>query len=230
MQLKELSQVSGVSVASIKFYLREELLKPGDPGTANRAEYTQEHLDRLELIRLLRHVVGLGLDKIKTLTAAVDNPEVDVLNLLGLAQATVLGLPAEAVPDHRWTTELMTGGSWLDAPSPARNSLSELFGQMEEIGMAPDSTVLSAYAAAVDQVAALDIGHVEEQSTRDQMVRTVAVGTFLYSKLLLRMLALAQTSRAMQRFPERTADGPATADDSDRTTNDDGGATGRSGA
>lgn len=202
MQLKELSQDSGVSVASIKFYLREDLLKPGEPGTASRAEYTQEHLDRLELIRLLRQVVGLGLDKIKTLTAAVDNPEVDVLNLLGLTQATVLGLPADAVPDHRWTTELMSGGRWLDAPSPARNSLNELFGQMEEFGMAPDAPVLSTYAAAVDRVAALDIGHVEEQSTRDQMVRTVAVGTFLYSKLLLRMLALAQTSRAMQRFPE----------------------------
>jgi DNA-binding transcriptional MerR regulator len=203
VQLKELSQTSGVSVASIKFYLRADLLKPGNPGTANRAEYTQEHLDRLEMIRLLRQVVGLGLDKIKTLTAAIDNPDVDVLNLLGLTQATVLGLPVEAVPDHRWTTELMSGGRWLDAPSSARSSLNELFGQMEEFGMAPDPSVLSAYAAAVDQVAALDIGHVEEQSTRDRMVRTVAVGTFLYSKLLLRMLALAQTSRAMQRFPER---------------------------
>lgn len=224
MQLKELSQASGVSVASIKFYLREGLLKPGNPGAANRAEYTEEHLDRLELIRLLRQVVGLGLDKIKTLAAAVDNPEVDVLKLLGLTQATVLGLPAEAVPDHRWTTELMSGGHWLDSPSPARNSLNELFGQMEEFGMAPDAAVLSAYAAAVDQVAALDIGHVEEQSTRDQMVRTVAVGTFLYSKLLLRMLALAQTSRAMQRFPERGAAGPASTDSSDGSANDDGGA------
>nr|WP_240974616.1 MerR family transcriptional regulator [Arthrobacter sp. SF27] len=228
--MKELSHASGVSVASIKFYLREDLLQPGEPGSANRAEYTQEHLDRLELIRLLRQVVGLGLDKIKTLTSAVDNPEVDVLNLLGLAQATVLGLPAEAVPDHRWTTELMSGGRWLDAPSPARNSLSELFGQMEELGMAPDATVLSAYAAAVDQVAALDIGHVAEQSTRDQMVRTVAMGTFLYSKLLLRMLALAQTSRAMQRFPERRAAGSAGTDSNDGPANDDGGAAGRSGA
>jgi DNA-binding transcriptional MerR regulator len=228
VQLKELSHASGVSVASIKFYLREDLLKSGNPGTANRAEYTQEHLDRLELIRLLRQVVGLGLDKIKTLTSAVDNPEMDVLNLLGLTQATVLGLPAEAVPDHRWATELMSGGRWLDAPSLARNSLNELFAQMEEFGVAPDATVLSAYAAAVDRVAALDIGHVEEQSTRDQMVRTVAVGTFLYSKLLLRMLALAQTSRAMQRFPERRAAGPATSDGGDRTTNDDGGGTGGS--
>ncbi|HEX2248592.1 MAG TPA: MerR family transcriptional regulator [Arthrobacter sp.] len=229
MQLKELSRVSGVSVASIKFYLREDLLKPGEPGSANRAEYTQEHLDRLELIRLLRQVVGLGLDKIKTLTSAVDNPGVDVINLLGLTQATVLGLPEEAVPDHRWTAELMSGGRWLDAPSPARNSLNELFGQMEEFGMAPDATVLSAYAAAVDQVAALDIGHVEEQSTRGQMVRTVAMGTFLYSKLLLRMLALAQTSRAMQRFPGRGDGGPAATDAGDPPANDDGGGTTRSG-
>src|SRR6478752_3439492 len=49
MQLKELSERTGVSPASIKFYLREGLLPAGRPVHATRAEYSDQHVSRLEL-------------------------------------------------------------------------------------------------------------------------------------------------------------------------------------
>lgn len=64
MQLKELSEATGTSPASIKFYLREGLLPHGETIHATRARYTKKHAKRLELIRALRHILGLNIGQI----------------------------------------------------------------------------------------------------------------------------------------------------------------------
>ncbi|MGO4749491.1 MerR family transcriptional regulator, partial [Streptomyces sp. 2MCAF27] len=56
MRLKELSERSGVSTATIKYYLRERLLPPGERVSATQAEYGEEHLRRLRLVRALIQV------------------------------------------------------------------------------------------------------------------------------------------------------------------------------
>jgi len=199
VQLKELSSRSGVSGASIKFYLREGLLSPGSTAASPRADYTEAHLQRLELIKTLRQVVGLGLDKIKAITAGIEDPGLGQVELMGRIQALVLGLAEEPVPDHPLLAGLVGSGRWTDAPSAARNSLNQLLHRMDELGVPADGKVLTAYAQAVDQVAALDIGSVERAGSRDELASAVAVGTHLYSQLLLKMLALAQASRALRR-------------------------------
>jgi len=198
MQLKELSSRSGVSSASIKFYLREGLLAPGSTTASPRADYGPGHLRRLELIRVLRGVVGLGLAGIKELTGGIDDPGLGDVELMGRVQAMVLGLAEEPVPDHPLMAGLIGPGRWADASYPARNSLNLLLRRMDELGVPADAGVLAAYAAAVDQVAALDVGHAERAASRDELVRRVAVGTHLYGELLLKMLAVAQASRAMR--------------------------------
>lgn len=44
MRLSELSERSGVSTATIKYYLREQLLPPGRRVSATQAEYTDSHV------------------------------------------------------------------------------------------------------------------------------------------------------------------------------------------
>ncbi|MFD1213609.1 MerR family transcriptional regulator [Arthrobacter sp. GCM10027362] len=198
MQLKELGLRSGVSTASIKFYLREGMLPRGRIRDSSRADYTEAHLQRLELIKVLRRAVGLGLEKIKAIAAAIDDPRLGDVELMGRVQAMILGLAEEPVPDHPLAAGLIGSGRWVDAPSPARNSLNLLLYRMDDLGVPADGRVLAAYADAVDQVAALDIGSVERAGSRDELVRTVAVGTHLYGELLLKMLAVAQASRAMR--------------------------------
>ena len=51
MKISELSAQSAVSIASIKYYIREGVLAAGEPTAANQADYGEEHLDRLRLIR-----------------------------------------------------------------------------------------------------------------------------------------------------------------------------------
>ena len=44
MQISGLSARTGVSIASLKYYLREGLLMPGAPTSATRAEYDEGHV------------------------------------------------------------------------------------------------------------------------------------------------------------------------------------------
>jgi len=59
MRIGELARRSGVSIPTIKYYLREGLLPPGAATAPNQASYGEEHLHRLRLIRALLDVGGL---------------------------------------------------------------------------------------------------------------------------------------------------------------------------
>jgi DNA-binding transcriptional MerR regulator len=72
MRLAELSRRSGVPRSTIKFYIREGMLPPGEPQARNQALYGPQHLERLALIRALREVAGLPLEVIARVTAQLD--------------------------------------------------------------------------------------------------------------------------------------------------------------
>jgi DNA-binding transcriptional MerR regulator len=72
MRLAELSQRSGVPRSTIKFYLREGMLPAGEARARNQATYGARHLERLELIRVLREVTGLSLEAIARVTKELD--------------------------------------------------------------------------------------------------------------------------------------------------------------
>ena len=134
MRIAELGQESGLPVATVKYYLREELLQPGAPTAANRAEYDGRHLRRLRLIRILVEVGGLSLRQVGAVLAAIDE---------GFA-AGVFGVPVEQmaafkqlleIPDDVAVVSCVTVGrpandpNWSAASSRAtqpRKSLDEL--------------------------------------------------------------------------------------------------------
>jgi DNA-binding transcriptional MerR regulator len=56
--IRELAERAGVSVRTVRYYIQEGLLPA--PDTQGRfASYTEEHLDRLELIRRLKEAFYL---------------------------------------------------------------------------------------------------------------------------------------------------------------------------
>lgn len=85
LTIQALAETSGVSVASIKFYLREGLLPPGDPSRPHRAYYDASHVRRLAVIRALRDVGGLSIDVIRRALAAVDAPRADAVDAIAPA-------------------------------------------------------------------------------------------------------------------------------------------------
>ncbi len=84
---------SGVSAASIKFYLREGLLPAGGTVHATRAQYSARHVERLELIQALRRIVGLNIEQIRGLLKMADDGA-PRLALLAAVQRVVLDLDA----------------------------------------------------------------------------------------------------------------------------------------
>ena len=203
MQLKELSDRTGVSPASIKFYLREGLLPQGRSVHATRAEYSEHHVSRLELIQALRRVVGLNVAQIGSLLRMADDG-VPRLELLAAVQRTVLGLDDVGTEHGDLRTPagdaVLRFRNWPDVPSDARNSLNAHLALMESLGVPVTDDLLNAYSQAVDTIAAVNISATTAPEDVNQLIMTAAVGMHLHGQLVLKLLALAHASHAIRRY------------------------------
>ncbi|MDV8146710.1 MerR family transcriptional regulator [Arthrobacter sp. B10-11] len=205
MQLKDLSGHTGVSAASIKYYLREGLLPAGETVHATRAQYSARHVERLGLIQALRRIVGLNIEQIRGILKMADDgaPRLD---LLAAVQRVVLHLdshaqagvdagtpPADAVVRLR---------NWPDYPSDARNALNAHLELMESLNIPVSGEVMDTYSKAMDDVARVDIAATTAPESVDQLILTAAVGMHMHSQLLLKLLALGQASHAIRRYEQ----------------------------
>ncbi|GAA2433217.1 MerR family transcriptional regulator [Streptomyces macrosporus] len=91
MRIGELSRRTGVSVPTIKFYVREGLLPPGRLSSPNQAHYDEGHERRLRLIRTLIGVGGLSVAAVADVLAAIDDPSQPVHKVLGVASTSIAG-------------------------------------------------------------------------------------------------------------------------------------------
>ncbi|MCB9611476.1 MAG: MerR family transcriptional regulator [Sandaracinus sp.] len=66
-RMKDLCEASGLDRQAIHFYIQQELLPPGHKTGRNMAWYSEEHLERLLLIKKLQHERFLPLKAIKAL-------------------------------------------------------------------------------------------------------------------------------------------------------------------
>lgn len=101
MKLSALAAASGVSTASIKYYIHEGLLPPGRKKNATTAVYDEAHLHRLALIRWLRDELSSPIAGIAELTRAIDDDSLPTIELMGMCQELALrgnsGLPASVL-------------------------------------------------------------------------------------------------------------------------------------
>jgi DNA-binding transcriptional MerR regulator len=91
MRISELSSRAEISVATIKFYLRENLLHEGVRTAATQAQYDESHLARLRLIRALLGPGGLSIAAAHQVIQAIEEPPDSVYELLGVAANAVAG-------------------------------------------------------------------------------------------------------------------------------------------
>lgn len=134
MRLAELSEHSGVSTATIKYYLREGLLPPGRQINATTADYDEEHLRRLRLVRAMIQVGRVPVAKVREVLGHVDDDSLGLSIRLG---AALWALPQVPEPDeddefvraaHQEVTALLDRLGWGNAKqlttiSPAYRSL-----------------------------------------------------------------------------------------------------------
>ena len=89
MRISELSAETGVSVATIKYYLRERLLFGRTPHRRPpRPTTTEDHVRRLRVIRALIES-GVSVADTRSVIASLDDPPPSPHELLGAAHAAV---------------------------------------------------------------------------------------------------------------------------------------------
>jgi DNA-binding transcriptional MerR regulator len=191
MRMSELSAETGVSVATLKYYLREGLLPPGEALSATRADYAPEHVSRVRLIRALIDAAGLSIASVRKVVDTLDHPPASRHELLGIAQHTIPGPHlGEAVSDE--VHALVSDLGWQISPdAPALHSLSGAIRAARSAGLPLAPRSLRAYARACGSVAEVDVANVSGAAP-EQALTTVIVGNVLTDPVLTALRRLAQ--------------------------------------
>ncbi|WP_326589078.1 MerR family transcriptional regulator [Streptomyces sp. NBC_01294] len=212
MRIGELGRRTGVSVPTIKYYVREGLLPPGELTSPNQASYGEAHERRLRLIRALLEVGGLSLSAIGEVLDAVDDKERPVHKVLGAAADRLV--PGHASEPDAETdlardkvARLIGARGWrVSADAPAAEALTVALAALARVGHAGFGTgVLDEYAEAAERVARADLDHVMRQVAREDLVESVVVGTVLGDAMFAALRRLAQVDASARTFGSEAA-------------------------
>lgn len=200
MRVSELSRRSGIPVATIKYYLREGLLHPGELTSATQARYDDGHLSRLAVIRALLGPARLSVEVTKRVLSVIDDPPETFLDLLGSAQIAT----APAAPAADITTDpalrLMERLGWNVQPdSPELAPLTAALNAIDEAEIRLVEGGLEHYASVVHDLAEKEVDTVPVDEV-DAAVRQAVLGTLLLEPVLLALRRLAQQDVSTRRF------------------------------
>ena len=206
MRVKELSSRSGVSVPTIKYYLREGLLPPGELVSRNQANYGEAHLRRLRLIRALIDIGGLTIAAVRDVLAAADAPDETVRRMLYTAQESISGQP-DLPHDDAWAeaernvAELVERRGWRVRPdSRAWQTVVAVLVSARQLEHGVWTRKLDVYADACEQIAAADLEYVGGIADVDTMLEGVVVGTVLGDALVTALRRLAHQSESLKHL------------------------------
>ncbi|MCX4446596.1 MerR family transcriptional regulator [Streptomyces sp. NBC_01789] len=211
MRLSELSERSGIATATIKYYLRERLLPPGERVSATQAEYDESHLRRLRLVRALLQVGRLPVATAREVLAHVDDDSLGRTIRLG---AALWALPHGPEPDEE-APETVTARAEVDALldrlgwthareigalSPVHRSLVAALATLVRLGYPYESVHLEEHARLMHQVAVRDLDQMETYPAPSQQVEMAVASAVLYEPLLTSLRRLAQEEESARRY------------------------------
>ncbi|WP_226345431.1 MerR family transcriptional regulator [Agilicoccus flavus] len=207
MRISALAEATGVSVATLKYYLREGLLHPGAVRSRTQADYDETHVERVRLVRALGDVGGLDLATIRRVLATIAEPDVERVGILGAAQRSLLGeafveiddAPGELDPDSpsRARRFAAARGWRIDPRDPVLDDLDAAWDACDAAGIGVDEARMSAYADATETVAEVDVASVPREPAA--AVRQVVLGTVLVDPVLAALRRLAHQHVAVSR-------------------------------
>lgn len=217
MKMAELSRRSGLSVPTIKYYLREGLIAPGHRTGVNQATYDEAHLDRLRLIRALTKVAGLPLAKIHEIVDVLD-ADSSIEEALSLTQDALIhksrrslegleGLdvpsPDEHVDDESRALleRLIDARDWPHDPSsPAHQAAAQALSELRAEGLDSVLDRVEDYSRLADEIARLDLEAIARADDPEDTVRLVVLGSTLRRPLLDALILIAQQKASMRTF------------------------------
>lgn len=209
MKLNQLAATTGVSTATIKFWIREQIVPPGTLRNQTTAVYDESHVHRIRLIRTLRERFDQPIAEIRRLTEMLDDQAVPIVAVMDACHHIASGLgaidaDADDSAQHDTVSDLLHRAGWPDVSSTARSALVDTLREVEEDGVPYSADRLAAYATALAGIADDDIAYTRESATdeeeppRDEIARRVLVGTRAQTRILLAMNNLAHASAAIR--------------------------------
>jgi DNA-binding transcriptional MerR regulator len=205
MRISELSRKSGVSVPTIKFYIREELLPAGRLTSATQAEYDEQHLRRLRLIRALIGVRGLSVEATRQVLGALSEEQSHPHLVLGLALGAIRlsEEPPEESEQLAAVDALLEELGWhVHKDAPARGVLAETLVSLQQFGVALDWHALLPYGRLAQETARLDLDLLEGVTDPLELAERAVVLTTLLEPALMALRRLAQEQESAQRHKE----------------------------
>ncbi|MFD7911758.1 MerR family transcriptional regulator [Streptomyces sp. NPDC059752] len=211
MRIGELSRRTGVPVPTIKYYVREGLLPPGELSSPNQASYDDGHERRLRLIRALLEVGGLSVAAIGDVLVAIDDKEQPVHKLLGAAAQRLVPEygdvgghdDAEAVLARERVARLIEARGWCIRPgNKAADALVAALASLARVGHGSFAELLDDYADAAERVARVDLEYTARHADREDLVEAVVVGTVVGDAVFAALRRMAQVDASSRLFAE----------------------------
>jgi DNA-binding transcriptional MerR regulator len=198
MKMAELSARTGVAAPTIRYYIREGLVPPGELTSPNQAVYDESHVRALRLTRALIGVGGLAVEQARKVLAHLAEKEGDTYAVLGSAQ---YALTPDAVPRDdeasRRAAErvdsLIAAQGWkVREDNPARTTLAEALVSLEALGVTAVTDMLDTYATAAEGLARDEVARLLETAADESRVVGVIAFDVLGDRLLSALRRLAQ--------------------------------------
>ena len=210
MRIAELSRLSGVPVGTIKYYVREGLISPGELTSPNQAQYDDGHLRRLKLVRALVEVGELSIAETRDVLASMDSPGKTLHETLAKAHRAVTpSLPRE-VDEASWeiasrqVEELVLRRGWqVEADMPAWRLLTQVLATIHALGQ-DDLALLDDYADAAERLAEAEVNCVLQRPDVESMLEGMVIGVVLGDTLLAALRRLAQADVSCRLSSEAT--------------------------
>jgi DNA-binding transcriptional MerR regulator len=208
MRISDLSRKTGLPVSTIKFYLRDGLLPPGEPTGRNQARYGESHLRRLGLIRALTTVGRLDLTSVRTLLLAVEDEQVPLAELYDAVHRAVAHAHAHALPAkpenidqvHTEIDRFIARLGWKVGPdAPGREPLALVLATLRDLGCECDIDAFTPYAHAARRIAAQEMDRPPANAGEADRLGVVVRGVLL-EVALTSLRLMAERHEAIQRF------------------------------
>jgi DNA-binding transcriptional MerR regulator len=206
--VSELAARSGVTIASIKFYLRAGLLAPGDLRAEKKAYYDARHLRRLVLIRALRELARLPVDKVRRLTRLIDRGKRSTFDLVASVIDALATLPEpraareRRVLRERLHAKLRARGLEVRRESATLDALAAALQGLRAFDPALDSDVVDGYLDHLLPLAEAEFAAQRERlaAGAESAITGAVIGTVLYEPLILGLRRIAHEHFARRMF------------------------------
>lgn len=206
MRISELAATTGVPVATIKYYLREGLLPPGRKVAERLAEYDESHVRRLALLRILRVVGDVPVEKLRAVIGAPQDAG-SVHDMLAVAARVIAPTPSPGGPDRagfrQVADQLVEQAGWtgVDPAASDRDNLAAVLEAIVSHGThGADPTLAATYLDFADRLAAWEVGNLDAGRSREEILEEMVVGEVVFGQLFMVLRRLAHEHHSKARF------------------------------